>query len=90
MQPRITLNENSEGELEIWINQAGRDLLVQELNMLTENNDHFHLGPPDSGMDVSVRNRPYRTGDRIIEWAKVMLRPDEWDRTYFPHVMDDA
>jgi hypothetical protein len=32
----------------------------------------------------------YRKGDEIIEWGKVMLRPDRWDAQYYPHVLDDA
>ena len=29
----------------------------------------------------------YRQGDRVLEWGKVYLRPDEWDEKYFPHVL---
>jgi len=31
MAPRITLNLTADGELEIWLNPEGRDLLVKEL-----------------------------------------------------------
>ena len=30
---------------------------------------------------------PYRESDRVIDWGKVMFRPDKWDAEYFPHVL---
>ena len=42
MKPRITVSLSSNGEFEIWLN--GRDRLVQDLQRLTEKNDHLHLG----------------------------------------------
>jgi hypothetical protein len=87
MKPRITINTNKDGELEIWLNEAGRDLLVKELQHLSQQSDHFHFGPEDLDSEVPVQSRPYREGDHIIEWGKVMLRPDEWDAQHFPHVM---
>ena len=86
--PRITLNRNAAGELEVWLNESGRDLLVRELAQLSERNDHFHLGPKEHGGEVPVRTRAYRDGDEIIDWAKVMFRPDHWDAEHFPHVLD--
>jgi len=29
MKPRITISKSQDGELEIWLNEAGRDLLVR-------------------------------------------------------------
>jgi hypothetical protein len=87
MKPRITISTNNEGELEIWLNEAGRDLLVRELQGLSEQSDHFHLGPESDDGEVPLQTTPYRDGDDIIEWAKVMLRTDEWDAAYFPHVL---
>jgi hypothetical protein len=89
MKPRITININAEGELEISLNEAGRDLLVRELQQLSHRSDHFHFGPEEYGGEVPVQTRAYGEGDQIIEWGKVMLRPDEWDARYFPHVLDD-
>jgi hypothetical protein len=89
MKPRITINTNGDGELEISLNEAGRDLLVRELQQLSQRSDHFHFGPEEFGGEVPVQTRAYREGDRIIEWGKVMLRPDEWDARYYPHVLDD-
>ena len=33
---RPVINSNKDGELEIWLNEAGRDLLVKELQCLSE------------------------------------------------------
>ena len=86
--PRITLSRNGAGELEISLNESGRDLLVRELAQLSERNDHFHLGPEEYGIEVPVRTKAYRDGDEIIDWAKVLFRPDHWDAEHFPHVLD--
>ena len=88
MKPRITINTSREGELEVWLNEAGRDLLVQELQRLSERSDHFHLASEGYDGDVPLQTAPYRDGDEIIEWAKVMLRTDAWDAAYFPHVFN--
>ena len=87
MKPRITINSNNDGELEIWLNEAGRDLLVKELKHLSERSDHFHFAPEEFDGEVPVQTRPYREGDQIIGWGKVMFRPDEWDAEHFPHVL---
>jgi hypothetical protein len=87
MKPRITISFSKGGELDIWLNQAGRDLLVQELQHLSKEHDHFHFGAEESGTEVPVRTKPYNTTDRVVEWGKVMFRPDEWDAEYFPHVL---
>ena len=60
MTARITMNLIAKGELEIWLNPEGRDILVKELQGLTETNDHFHLRPGTFG-EVEVSNRPYRS-----------------------------
>jgi hypothetical protein len=88
MRPRITLNRSKDGELEIWLNEAGRDLLVRELQHLSERNDHFHFMPEGQDGEVPVRNRPYRQEDEIIEWGKVLFRTDDWDAQYYPQVLD--
>jgi hypothetical protein len=87
MKPRITISTTETGELEIWLNEAGRDLLVKELQHLSEKSDHFHLGPEELGGEVPVQSRAYREGDRVVDWGKVLFRPDHWDRQYFPHVL---
>jgi hypothetical protein len=45
MSARITVNLNAGGVFEIWMNEEGRDLLVRELQGLSEKNDHLHLMP---------------------------------------------
>lgn len=88
MSPRITINRK-DGELQIWLNPEGRDLLVQELLRLSEQNDHFHLMPEDMDGEVPTRSRAYDPDAEIIQWGKVLFRPDEWDARYFPHVLGD-
>ncbi|MFZ5720478.1 MAG: hypothetical protein ACOY5Y_13565 [Pseudomonadota bacterium] len=89
-KPRITVSQGKDGFLQIWLNPAGRDLLVRELQALSEENDHFHIMPEDMSPELPVRNKPYEEGDEIIEWGKVLFRPDAWDLRYFPHVLDDS
>jgi hypothetical protein len=90
MQPRITISRSKDGELEIWLNPTGRDLLVRELQHLNERNDHFHLMPDDMPGEVPTRGRAYREGDQVFQWGKVLFRPDDWDARYYPHVLDKA
>ncbi len=87
MTPRITIDLNAGGELEIWLNEQGRDLLVQKLQKLSEKNDHFHLAPRAMG-EIEVCSRPYRPDDKVLEWGKVLFRTDGWDKQYFPHVLE--
>ncbi len=87
MKPRITINTTPDGDLEIWLNEAGRDLLVRELQQLSEKSDHFHFGPEELGGEVPVQGRAYRGSDHLLEWGKVLLRPDAWDAKHFPHVL---
>ena len=63
------------------------DLLIHELQHLSERSDHFHLAPESMHGDVPLQTAPYRDGDKVIAWAKVMLRTAAWDATYFPHVI---
>ncbi len=88
MKPRITLSTNKDGELEIWLNEAGRDLLVKELAGLNTKNDHFHFGPEEFDGEVPTQSRAYRESDQLLEWGKVLFRPDEWDQKYFPHLFN--
>jgi len=86
MKPRITINLTAEGDFEIWLNPEGRDLLVRELNHLSEKSDHFHFGPAKIG-EVETSSRAYRADDELLEYGKVYFRPDAWDEEHFPHVM---
>jgi hypothetical protein len=85
--PRITINTTPDGELELWLNAEGRDQFVRELMALSEKSDHFHLGSFE-GTQVRTGARAYRPTDTVLHTGKVMFRPDEWDRTNFPHVME--
>lgn len=89
MAARITISLTAKGELEIWLNEEGRDLLVRELQHLSEKSDHFHFGPAEIG-EVEVSSVPYRSNDRILEYGKVYFRTDAWDREHFPHVLEKA
>lgn len=87
MKPRITIEMTANGELEIYLNEAGRNLLVDELKHLSEKSDHFHLG--FAGMsEVEISSRPYGADTQIVETGKVLFRTDAWDKQYFPHVLD--
>ncbi len=85
MEPRITISVSAEGELEIFLNETGREKLIEELQRLDHGNDHFHLWVAE-GAEVELKSRPYAPDDRIIESAKFLFRPDEWDRKYYPHL----
>ena len=89
MKPRITLSLTAEGLLEIFVNETGRDQLVKELQHLSIRSDHFHFGPSEHD-EVQVRSRAYKPGDTLIEYGKVLFRPDEWDERYYPHVLNDG
>jgi hypothetical protein len=90
MDARITINLTTDGELQIWLNEKGRDLLVRELQQLSERNDHFHLMPKDMAGHVPLSSRPYHPDDQVFEWGKVLFRTDDWDRQHFPHVMSGS
>ena len=82
------MNVRTDGEFELWLNEEGRDLLVRELLNLDQGRDHFHMAAPECGRaEIELSLRPYRETDKLFSTGKVMLRTDEWDRTYFPHVM---
>jgi hypothetical protein len=85
--PRITFSRSPDGFLQIWLNPEGRDLLVEQLQRLSEHSDHFHIVPEDMNPELPARSFPYETDDEVLEWGRVLFRPDEWDQKYFPHVL---
>ena len=89
MKPRITVNTTKDDQIEIWLNEAGRDLLVKQLLGLNEQNEHLHLGTWPL-VDIELAEHPYRSGDKVLEAGKVYFRTDEWDRQHFPHVLGDG
>lgn len=88
MSARITVNLTASGEFELWLNEEGRDRLVRELQHLSEQSDHFHLGPDDS-WEVKVSSVGYRPDDKLLQHGKVLFRTDAWDRQHFSHVLRD-
>ena len=89
MKPRITIAMTESGTLDIMLNEQGRSLLIEELQRLDRSNDHFHLDAPECATDIELRTTAHRSTDKVIVTAKVCLRPDDWDREYFPHVLQD-
>ena len=90
MKPRITIAFAKDGQLELWLNELGRDVLVREMQALSTENDHFHFQPEMFEGQVPTQSRGYRESDQVVEWGKVLFRPDAWDASHFPHVLDDA
>ena len=89
MTARITFSLTPDGELEVWLNEQGRDLLVRELQHLSEKSDHFHFGAAE-GSEVKVSSRAYGPDDKVFEYGKVLFRTDAWDKEYYPHVLEGA
>ncbi|MEQ1617457.1 MAG: hypothetical protein ABL883_03810 [Terricaulis sp.] len=95
-KPRITfaVKKDEQGEpveIYLYLNAEGRDQLVSELQHLDERSDHFHMHPEDEpNPEVPMRAIAYLPSEETVPYhVKVMSRPDEWDRQYFPHVMKD-
>ncbi len=87
MKPRITIAVSKDGVLELCLNETGRDLLVRELSRLSKASDHLHLQPEGQFDEVPLQVKPYHEGDQVIEYGKVLFRPDDWDAQHFPHVL---
>ena len=89
MEPRITISFTDDGQIEMWLNPAGRDALVAALQALNENHEHLHLSP-DTWSDLQLSTRAYRPTDHIVEYGKVLFRTDEWDQQRYPQVMEPS
>ena len=89
MKPRITFSLTPGGSLEMFFNEEGRQLFIQELSRLNEQNDHFHFAPATLDSEMIVSSRAYNSGDRVLDHGKVLFRPDAWDKQYYPHVIDE-
>jgi len=92
MRPRVTVSLRPDGAFEVSLNEAGRELLVDQLQRLNRSWDHFHLDyyrDPDiaDATEVRLSAAPYHPGNRVLENGKVLFRPDDWDEQFFPHVM---
>ncbi len=88
MKPRVTFCISKNGEFQVFLNETGRDLLVEKLKQLSKDYDHFHLQPEGFLDEIPTQSRSYSEGDQVFEWGKVLFRPDEWDRKYFPHLFE--
>lgn len=92
-KPRITVavrkDENGQpAEVYFYLNPEGRDLLVTELQHLSERSDHFHMHPAEWEMEVPLEMQAYAPSEETLPGhVKMMFRTDDWDRQYFPHVM---
>lgn len=95
MKPRITVSLRPSGDFELHLNEAGRDLLVAELQRLDRRSDHFHLdwvGDPEmeDQVEAPLRGIPYAPDDKVLLNGKVLFRPDDWDELYYPHVLEGS
>ena len=91
MSSRITITRSKDGSVEIWLNEAGRDRLVRALQMLSETDDHIHLGPAEDEMaELPLQTTAYREGDEVLSWGKILFRLDAWDAKHFPHVLEGS
>ena len=89
MKPRITICIDENGGVDLYFNEAGRALFIKELAALDRSNDHFHLAPDEILADVTTQDIPYPGDHTSHAWGKVSLRPDDWDREFFPHVLNE-
>ncbi len=62
-------------QIEVYLDRAGRDRLVRELNSLNDTNDHFHMFSPAWGGDELTEERQ-EAGTLIGRHVKIYLRPD--------------
>jgi len=85
--PRLTISRSNAGEVQVLMNPEARDRLIQLLQKLSPSNDHFHLQAVEDNNLLQLSEIPYREDDEVFSAVKVLLRLDEWDRKYFPHVM---
>lgn len=93
MKPRVTVCLRPDGSFEIAVNEAGRDLLLRELEGLSREWDHFHLDHYDDpaladATDVPLADVAYNPDDQVLTNGKVLLRPDDWDAAHYPHVLN--
>ena len=91
MGSRITITKGKHGNVEIWLNEAGRNHLVRALQMLSESDDHIHLGSAEfESTELPLQTVAYREGDEVLSWGKILFRLDAWDAKHFPHVLDGS
>lgn len=90
-RPRMTIQVNGETgaqEVQIYLNPEARDWLIEQLNKLDRKDDHFHAFSFEDWDGLQLSDIPYSPGDNPACALKVLLRQDDWDEQYFPHVME--
>lgn len=90
MKSRITLSLTENGQFELSLSEAGRAELIELLQSLDRDDEHFHITPEGYDGDCVVSEIAYRSTDRVLSWGKVLFRPDEWGQQYFPHVLGES
>lgn len=93
-KPRITLQfqialDGTACGVELFLNPAGRALLLDALNSLSESNDHLHLFSDEWQPGGDLSNIPYDKDATVGHHLKVLFRPDKWDKEYYPHLFVD-
>jgi len=94
-KPRITVSyttgeDGKPDEVRFYMNPGGRDLLVKKLARLNDRDEHLHLQDEEWTIEVPLQMKAYvPERESVIAAVKMMLRLEEWDRQYFPHVLGD-
>ncbi len=92
-QPRITVEIIGNGApsvVHLSVNEEGLKILLDELRALSRNSDHFHLFAPEWGVpDGPLSLKPYGDNAATAGHLKVLFRPDDWDKKYYPHLFEE-
>jgi hypothetical protein len=75
-------------EAQIYLNPEARQWLIAQLNKLDRRDDHFHVFSFEDWDGLQLSDIPYSPNDKTVPALKVLLRQDDWDEQYFPHVME--
>lgn len=89
-RPRMTVQiSGQEGaqEVEIYLNPEARRWLIAQLTKLDRTDDHFHAFSFEEWEGLQLSKVPYDPEDKPACALKMLLRYDDWDAEYYPHVM---
>lgn len=89
MKPRFTISLSKNNVIELYINEIARDILIQQLTGLNKTSDHVHLSA-NWPAEIELSEKKYTSSDTVFTEAKILLRPDEWDKEYYPHVLENT
>src|SRR5262245_24821984 len=91
VRPRMTVQISGDKpgsrEVKIYFNPQARERFVAELMKLDRSDDHFHVFNFEECGGLRMSEIPYSPDDEVIPALKVLLRYDDWDEKYFPHMM---